>query len=98
MATVLVYGSHPEVTAYVAHSLRRAGYSVLASLRREETLRILEEQPVDALVIGGPSAHVHRAEVVAALRAHHPWAPVVLPRDPDDALEQVQRHFTSDAS
>lgn len=98
MLTVLVFGSHPDVVVYVVRSLRDAGYHVLSSLTRADTLRHLERASVDAMILGGPTAHQARDEVVAALRARAPWAPVFFPRHPDEALELVEQAFSRDVT
>jgi DNA-binding NtrC family response regulator len=96
--TILVFGSHPEITRYVTRSLKRAGYRVLPSLTREDTLRHIEESSVDAMVLGGPTAHDAADEVIAALKGRWPWAPVLYPTSPDDVLELVKRQFTEDVT
>ena len=95
MATVLVYGSHPQILGYVAAQLHAAGYDVVPSLDRETTIAAIEERHVDVLVLGGPSAHEHREEVVTALLTRQPWAGLVFPGHPDDVLERVAEHFTT---
>lgn len=96
--TILVFGSHPDITEYVARSLKRAGYRVLPSLTREDTLRHITQDSVDAMVLGGPTAHEAADEVIAALKGRWPWAPVLYPTSPDEVLELVKRQFTEDVS
>jgi DNA-binding NtrC family response regulator len=98
MATILVFGSHPEVLAFVVEVLRRAGYGVRPSLTREDTLAILARESIDALVLGGPTAHAAADEVIAALKARHPYAAVLYPSSPEDVLVQVNRCFAEDVS
>lgn len=95
MATILVFGSHRDVLGYVIRALTAAGYETLQSLARDETLALIESRHIDVLVLGGPTAHQAKDVVVGALKRKHPWAPVILPEDPDDVLVQVERHFTT---
>lgn len=96
MATVLLYGSKPEIVRYISRRLSTAGYQVLPTLERDETLQAIATQDVDALVIGGPRAHEHREDVLKALRERHPFAPVFFPDHPDDVVELVDETFTAD--
>lgn len=94
MATVLVFGSHRDVTTWVVHHLEAAGYDVVSTLDADGALRCLDERHVDVLVLGGPTAWRARDVVLARKTARAPWAPVVFPTSPDDVLVQVNRHFS----
>jgi hypothetical protein len=96
MATILVFGSHVEVTRHVEQQLARAGYEVLPVLAAEDALRALDERHVDVLVLGGPIAWRARDRVFASMVRRAPWARVILPRSPDDVLVQVERHFSAE--
>lgn len=98
MATVLVFGSQRELLGYVVQELERAGYQTLSSLAREDTLRWIETEHVDVLVLGGSLARRWTDEVVAALKRRQPWAKVFLPNHPDEVLRGIERHFSADPS
>lgn len=93
MAKVLLVGSHPIVTAHVAKLLRRAGWSTVEAVGAREGLEAIAAQEVDLLVLGGPEALAARDTLTAALKAHHPWAVVVVPEGPMRVVAAVASAF-----
>jgi NAD(P)-dependent dehydrogenase (short-subunit alcohol dehydrogenase family) len=94
MATVLVVGSHPGVTRYVAQSLRALGWTAVSALGAEAGLRALAEmQEVDAMVVGGPEALAARDKLEERLRAREPYAPVIVPSSPDEVGRELEEAF-----
>jgi DNA-binding NtrC family response regulator len=94
MATVLIVGSHPDTTLYVAESLRALGWTAVPALGPDAGLRALAElAEVDALVIGGAEALAARTRLVTRLHERHPYAPVVVPTSPDAVGDQLQQAF-----
>ena len=96
MATVLVFGSRREPLVYVVRQLERAGYRALPSLDRDDTLRWIESEHVDVLVLDGSGARRWTDDVVAALKRRQPWAKIFLPGHPDEVLQGIERHFNED--
>lgn len=98
MARVLLVGSHPEITRYVADRLRAEGWEVEDVVGPEAGLRAIDQLPeVDALIVGGPDAWQARGQLTARLRARHPYAPVVYPTSPDGIGDQLRQAFGGDA-
>ena len=98
MARVLLVGSHPDMTRYVAAVLRSGGWEVDAAVGPEAGMAALERLPtVDALVIGGPAAFGARTALIARLREKHPYAAVVFPTSPDGIGDQIMESLGGDA-
>jgi DNA-binding NtrC family response regulator len=96
--TVLVVGSHPQVLDHVVRSLRNAGYDAVGRIGLEEATEVMEQRDVDAMIVGGPSAHAVRDELVKRLRARHPYARIILPGDPLEAVTAVEEAFGADVN
>ena len=98
MATVLVFGSRREPLGYVVQQLERAGYRALPALACDETLRWIETEHVDVLVLDGSGARRWTDDVVGALKRRQPWAKIFLPGHTDEVLPGIERHFSHDPS
>lgn len=99
MARVLLVGSHPDLTRYVAAMLRSEGWEVEAAVGPQAGLQALERLPeVDALVIGGPAAYEARGALVSRLRERHPFAAVVFPTSPDGIGAQILASLGGEAN
>ncbi len=98
MARVLLVGSHPEMTRFVATMLRSEGWEVQAAVGPEEGLAALDRlREVDALVIGGPAAFSARASLIRRLKERHPFATVVFPTSPDGIGDQIMAALGGEA-
>lgn len=98
MPVVLLVGSHPDMTRYVATRLQAEGWDVHAAVGPKEGILALEQLPeVDAMVVGGPAAYAARSKLTSRLRAKHPYAPVVYPTSADAIGAQLLEAFGGEA-
>jgi hypothetical protein len=98
MATILLVGSHPEMTAHVATLLRSQGWDVVSAVGAEAGLKTLDGMTeVDALIVGGPAAYSARDRLSARVRARNPYAPVVVPRSIEGLGQQLFDAFGGEA-
>ncbi len=98
LASVLIVGSHPELTAAVADAIRARGFSVRGVIGAEAGLAALDEGSVDAMVLGGPSAMSRHVDLIDKLHAKNRWAKVIVPTSPGGALAAIERLFERDAN
>lgn len=98
MACVLLVGSHPDMTRYVAAMLRSEGWDVASAVGPQAGLRALEDLvEVDAMVIGGPQAFDARGALISRLRERHPFAAVVFPTTAHGISAQIIASLGGDA-
>jgi two-component system response regulator BaeR len=78
-ATVLVVEANPQMAAFLAEYLRRAGYSAMLAARPAEALAIVADDPAIVLVLSDLRLPTSRegAALVRALRQRWPQLPVV---------------------
>lgn len=94
MATVLLVGSHAEVTKYVAFQLKDEGWDVVPAVGPEAGLAAIDDlDEVDAVIVGGPAAYAARGAIIEKVRAKNPFARVLFPDSPHTIPEQLMACF-----
>jgi len=98
MATVLIVGSHPDVTRFVTDTLRAQGWTAVGAVGPEAGFAALKKLPeIDAMVVGGREALAARSRLAARLHEKHPFAQVVVPTSPELVGQDLLRAFGGDA-